>query len=263
MIAETFLAGSVLGIISGLSAGLFGIGGGLFIVPFLAMLFSAHSFHPDLVMIMSVATSLATIMFTSLSSVLAHHRLGSMVWEKVINLSPGIMAGAVIGALVAHFISGGLLRTLFIIYLLYVALQLALQTRPKPGRLTATKNQDRIAAVMIGLLSAILGIGGGTMIVPYLVYFQSSMRNAVAVASACGFPIALAGTISYGVLGWEATHLPAWSFGYIYLPSFFGIVLTSIFTAPYGAKLANTIPAQKLKRYFSILLLVIALKMIW
>lgn len=258
-----FLASLMLGIVSGLFAGLFGIGGGLIIVPVLVLLFTAQGFNAELVMIMSVATSLATIIFTSISSISAHHRLDAVLWDKVYRLGPGIMAGAAIGAVFADFITGDVLRIFFILYLICVAIQLALQTKPRPGRLTLSKHQENLAAVFIGALSAILGIGGGTLIVPYLVYFQTPMRNAVAVASACGLPIAVAGTASYVLLGWNASNLPAWSLGYIYMPVFLGIVLTSIFTAPVGARLANKLPAQQLKRYFSLLLLAMAAKLIW
>lgn len=260
---EVLLASLILGAVAGFFAGLFGIGGGVIIVPALALLFSAHGFDSELVMIMSVATSLATIIFTSVSSVNAHHRLGSVLWDNVFGLGPGIMLGAVFGAVVADVFAAELLRTFFTVYLIYVAGQLALQVKPKPGRLKHSKSLDNSAAVIIGLLSAILGIGGGTLVVPFLVYFQTPMRNAVAVSSACGLPIAVAGTLSYALLGWDALHRPDWSLGYIYLPSFFGIVLTSIFTAPIGAGLANKIPAQQLKRYFSVLLLVMAAKLIW
>lgn len=258
-----FLAGLMLGVVSGLFAGLFGIGGGLIIVPVLALLFSAQGFNPDLVMIMSVATSLATIIFTSIASISAHHRLGSVLWDKVFKLGPGIMLGAAIGAVVADYIAADILRAFFIVYLIVVAIQLALQVKPKPGQLKLSKSLDNLVAVIIGLLSAILGIGGGTLIVPYLVYFQTPMRNAVAISSACGLPIAVAGTASYALLGWNASNLPEGSLGYIYIPSFLGIVLTSVYTAPVGAKLANEIPAQQLKRYFSVLLLAMAAKLIW
>lgn len=260
---EVFSASLLLGVFAGLSAGLFGIGGGLIVVPVLAVLFSAQGFNPERVMIMSVATSLATIIFTSIASVLAHHRLGSVIWEKVTGLGPGIIVGAAVGAVVADQIPADGLRVFFIIYLVYVSVQLALEVKLKSGRLKASRELDNAAAVVIGLLSAILGIGGGTLIVPYLVYFQTPMRNAVAASSACGLPVAVAGTVSYAALGWNAPELPEWSVGYIYLPAFFGIVLTSIFTAPVGAKLANRLPAQKLKRYFSLLLLVMAGKLIW
>jgi uncharacterized membrane protein YfcA len=253
----------MLGAVAGLFAGLFGIGGGLIMVPVLAMLFAEQGFAADNVMIMSVATSLATIILTSIASVIAHHRLGAVIWPKVFRLVPGIMAGSVLGAVIADRISGEILRYLFIVYLLYAALQLALQRKPNAGRRSSPPLLDFYAALVIGSLSAIIGIGGGTLTVPYLVHFQTPIRNAVAVSSACGLPIALAGTVSYVLLGWQAPLLPDWSLGYIYLPSFAGIVLTSVITAPIGAKLAGLIPAQKLKRYFALLLLIIAAKMIW
>jgi uncharacterized membrane protein YfcA len=258
-----FAASMMLGAVAGLFAGLFGIGGGLIMVPVLAMLFAEQGFAADNVMIMSVATSLATIILTSIASVIAHHRLGAVIWPKVFRLVPGIMAGSVLGAVIADRISGEILRYLFIVYLLYAALQLALQRKPNAGRRSSPPLLDFYAALVIGSLSAIIGIGGGTLTVPYLVHFQTPIRNAVAVSSACGLPIALAGTVSYVLLGWQAPLLPDWSLGYIYLPSFAGIVLTSVITAPIGAKLAGLIPAQKLKRYFALLLLIIAAKMIW
>lgn len=260
---EIILDSLLLGAVSGLLAGLFGIGGGLIIVPVLAMLFAAHGFDPGLVMIMAVATSLATIIFTSVSSIYAHHRLGSIMWNKVRRLGPGIMIGAVIGAVIADYVAADALRIFFIVYLIVVAVQLLLQVKPTPGRVNPSANLDRFIAVFIGLLSSILGIGGGTLIVPFLIYFQTQMRNAVAISSACGLPIALAGTASYAFLGQNVPHLPDWSLGYIHFPSFIGIVLTSIFTAPIGARLANSLPAVQLKRYFSVLLLIMAAKLMW
>ncbi|MGR9012738.1 MAG: sulfite exporter TauE/SafE family protein, partial [Gammaproteobacteria bacterium] len=234
-----FLASILLGAVSGLMAGLFGIGGGLVIVPVLAILFAAHGFPTELIMIMSVATSLATIIFTSISSVLAHHRLDSVLWNRVVLLGPGIMVGAALGTMIADHMSGGVLRFMFIIYLLGVGVQMALQLKPKPGQQQPSKEVDLGAAGLIGLLSSLLGIGGGTLTVPFLVHFQMPIRNAVAVASACGLPIAVVGTIGYAILGKDALLLPDWSLGYIYMPSFLGIVLTSIYTAPIGAKLAH------------------------
>jgi uncharacterized membrane protein YfcA len=258
-----FLASVLLGAVAGLMAGLFGIGGGLVIVPVLAMLFAAEGFPSELIMIMSVATSLATIVFTSISSVLAHHRLGSVLWSKVMALGPGIMVGAAVGAVVADYMAGEVLRFLFIIYLLCVGIQMALQLKPKPGQQQPSKQLDLGVAGLIGLFSSLLGIGGGTLIVPFLVHFQVPMRNAVAIASACGLPIALVGTIVYALLGWDALQLPDWSLGYIYIPSFLGILLTSMFTAPIGAKLTHKLPAEQLKRYFSLLLFLMAVKLMW
>jgi uncharacterized membrane protein YfcA len=258
-----FLASVLLGATAGLIAGLFGIGGGLIIVPTLALLFAMQGFPAELVMIMSVATSLATIIFTSVFSVIAHHRLNSIMWDRVLALGPGIMIGAAVGSVIADLISGSILRFMFILYLLGVAIQMALQLKPKLGMQPPSKQLDMSASGIIGLLSSLLGIGGGTLIVPFLVYFQTPMRNAVAIASACGMPIAVVGTIGYALLGRNALQLPDWSLGYIYLPSFLGIVLASTHTAPIGAKLAYKLPAEKLKRYFSLLLFVMAAKLIW
>lgn len=258
-----FAASMMLGAVAGLFAGLFGIGGGLIMVPVLAMLFAEQGFAADNVMIMSVATSLATIILTSMASVIAHHRLGAVIWDKVFRLAPGIMAGSALGAVIADRISGGTLRYIFIVYLVCAALQLALQRKPDAGRTSSRRLWDFCAALVIGGLSAIIGIGGGTLTVPYLVHFQTPIRKAVAVSSACGLPIAVAGTVSYVLLGLKAPLLPEWSLGYIYLPSFAGIVLASVITAPLGAKLTGLLPAQKLKRYFALLLLIMAAKMIW
>jgi uncharacterized membrane protein YfcA len=244
-------------------AGLFGIGGGLVIVPVLVILFTAQGFPAELVMLMAVATSLATIILTAIASVLAHHRLGSVVWAKVLRLSPGIMVGAALGAVVAKHISADTLRYILAIFLLCVAIQMALQVKPKPDHIKQSKALDFLVANIIGLLSSIVGIGGGTLTVPYLVRGQMLMRNAVAVSSACGLPIALAGTVSYALLGWNTLYLPEWSLGYVYLPVFLGTGLSSIATAPIGAKLAHKLPAVKLKRYFSLLLFVMAAKLMW
>lgn len=232
-------------------------------MPVLTFLFSAQGFAPELVMIMSVATSLATIIFTSIASMIAHHRLNSVLWGRVFKLGPGIVLGSAIGAAVADYIASDLLRIVFIVYLICVAVQLAMQFRPRPGRLSPSKPLDNSVAIIIGLTSTLLGIGGGTLTVPYLVYFQTPMRNAVAVASACGLPIAVTGTLSYAILGGNALWLPEWSLGYVHIPSFLGIVLASMATAPVGARLANTLPAEQLKRYFSVLLFIMAAKMIW
>ncbi len=257
-----FLLSIAVGLVTGILAGLFGIGGGLVIVPVLILVFTEHGFPSELVMIMAVATSLATIIFTGLSAVLAHHRFGAVWWQRVFRLVPSIMMGSVIGAVIADRIDAHVLRILFVVFLLYVGVQMALQFQPKPGGVKESKILDSLVSLLIGVLSAIVGIGGGTITVPYLVSCRAPMKNAVAISSACGVPIAIAGTISYAVLGWH-TVVPEWSLGYVYLPSFLGIGLSSVFTAPIGARLAHKLPAQKLKRYFSVLIFLMAFKLIW
>lgn len=260
---EIFYASLLLGMITGLLAGLFGVGGGSVIVPVLAILFTAHGFPAELVMVMAVATSLAAIILTAVSSIVAHHRLGSVLWDKVVRLTPGILLGSILGAIVAEFISAQALRYIVAFFLFYMGLQIALQVKPKPGSTTQSKIMDHCAGMTIGVVSAIIGIGGGSLTVPYLVKGNMPMRNAVAIGSACGLPLAVAGTVSYALLGLKAVYLPEWSLGYVYLPAFLGTSLSSIFTAPLGAKLAHSLPAAKLKRYFSLLLFIMAAKMLW
>lgn len=260
---DIFLASVLLGIVTGVLAGLFGIGGGLVIVPVLVFLFTASGFPAELVMIMAVASSLAAIILTAISSLLAHHRLGSLIWAKVFSLTPGIILGSAAGAVIAKQISVDGLRLILVLFLLYTGIQMALQIKPKAGAAKHSKFLDAIAGVVIGLMSAIVGIGGGTLTVPYLVHGQLAMRQAVAISSACGLPIAIVGTVTYVLLGWHDARLPEWSLGYVYLPSFLGVSLSSIFTAPIGAKLAHKLPAATLKRYFSILLFIMAAKLLW
>lgn len=258
-----FLVCILLGMITGVLAGLFGIGGGLVIVPVLAILFSAQGFSAELVMLMAVASSLATIIFTAISSVLAHHRLGSVLWARVRSLSPAIMLGAALGAMVAKHISADYLRLILVAFLLYVGTVMALQIKPKTGVAQQSNTLDALVGTVIGFVSSIVGIGGGTLTVPYLLRGQVLMRQAVAISSACGLPIALVGTVSYMLLGWQDSRLPEWSIGYVYLPAFLGTGLSSIFTAPLGAKLAHKLPTATLKRYFSLLLFIMAAKLLW
>lgn len=258
---EIFLASLLLGLFAGIAAGLFGIGGGALIVPVLAWLLQAKGFNPEHLMLIAVATSLATAIFTSLASVRTHHQLGNIVWQRAMHLAPSVLLGAAGGAVLAEYISGDLLRWCFICYLLYTSAQMALPRKAKATVNSAKPYLDYPIGLLIGILSAILGIGGGTMTVPYLVGNGVLMKNAVATSSACAVPIALSAAASYALLGWQDNQLTTGSFGYIYLPSFAGIVLTSIFTAPVGAKWAHRLPAEKLKRYFSVVLFALAIKM--
>lgn len=259
---ELFLFSMLLGAIAGLLAGLFGLGGGVVIVPALVWLFSSYHFPAERIMILAIATSLATIIPTSISSIIMHQKLGNILWDKVFRLIPGILIGAGIGAFIADTIDAELLRRFFIAYLIYVGFRMALQKNTN-SQLKKPKNWlDYIAGNGIGILSSLLGIGGGTLTVPYLVSRQIAMKNAVAVSSTCGLSIAISGTLVYTFLGWNQPFLPEWSLGYVYLPALCGIISCSILTAPIGAKLASKLPAKQLKRYFSIVIFLIAFKML-
>jgi uncharacterized membrane protein YfcA len=252
------------GSLAGVLSGLFGIGGGVVIVPFLVWFFSIRGFPPDAVMIMAVATSLATIVVTSVSAVYAHHRLGAVRWDTVFRLAPGILTGSVIGSIIAGQLPAHWFKLIFALFLLYVAARLLIDARTKDGKGPELRRWLYSAAGLgIGAVSSILGIGGGTLSVPFLVKCRFPIRNAVAISSACGFPIAVAGSLTYIALGWERPTLPAWSLGYVYLPAFAGIVTTSIPFAPIGAKLAHRLPTRKLRRMFGIVVFVVGGKLLW
>jgi len=261
---EISLLSMLLGLVAGLLAGLFGLGGGVIIVPVLVLIFSSHNFPESMVMIVAIATSLSTIIFTSVASILTHHKLGAIKWGSVKRLGPGILLGASFGAVVADYIAADVLKYCFVVYLLYVSIKMAWPQKNEAKADRKIRSRvDYLMGLMIGFLSSILGIGGGTLTVPYLLSRKLVMKNAVAVSSVCGLPIAVSSTVSYIMLGWNVDLLPEWSLGYIYLPALAGIIICSVITAPIGAKLANRLPAKKIKRYFSIVLFLIAIKMIW
>ncbi len=259
---ESFLICLLFGVFSGLLAGLFGIGGGIVLVPFFVWLFESREIDENLLMVMAIATSLATIVMTSMAAIMAHHRLGGVLWDKVFDLLPGILLGTVTGAVLADFLPHVGLRTLFAGFLFYVAWNMG----KAADSITEMRREDtvcyRFAGYYIGFLSAILGIGGGTITVPLMIKKGMPMRYAVAVSSACGLPIALMGTLSYAILGWRTGDISSGFLGYVYLPAFFGIIASSLLTAPIGARLAHKLPTRTLKRYFSILLCVVAFKLL-
>ncbi|MCQ8105816.1 sulfite exporter TauE/SafE family protein [Methylomonas sp. SURF-2] len=258
---EIFFASLLLGAFAGIAAGLFGIGGGALIVPVLVWLFRLQQFDPEQIMLLAVATSLATAIFTSMASVRSHYLLGNIDSRRALRLAPTMLLGASGGAVLAELFNADMLRWFFVSYLLYTCGQLLRPPKTVSSPHSAKTYLDYPMSLLIGILSAILGIGGGTMTVPYLAGNGLIMKKAVATSSACAIPIALAGAASYAILGWRDDHLPNGSLGYLYLPAFAGIVLTSVFTAPIGARLAHRLPAQRLKRYFAIVLFLIAIKM--
>lgn len=260
---EAFLFYLAVGCLAGVLSGLFGVGGGIVIVPLLATAFPAQGFAEERVMVMAVATSLATIVVTSISAVIAHHRRGAVQWLWVWRLAPGILFGAAAGAMLAADLPGRVLKLAFAVFLLFVAARLLLAENRFNGVARVSPVVNTGAGFCIGLLSAIIGIGGGTLTVPYLVRCQVRMQSAVATSSACGLPIALAGMLTYLFLGLHQADLPPLSYGYIYLPAFAGIALCSALFAPLGAKLAHRLPAVALKRWFAVLLVLVSGRLLY
>jgi len=256
----TFMLYLVLGAVAGFVAGLFGIGGGLLIVPVLIFSFAAQGMAPEVLTHAAVATSLGTIVFTSIASVRAHHRKGAVCWNLFPSLSVGIIVGALGGVWIADALSGPMLQLLFGCFTLGVAIQMAFDLRPQAGGREPGRAELVAAGGGVGCASAIFGIGGGTLTVPYLHWRRLSMQQAVATSAACGLPIALVGALGNIWTGWGEQAMPAWHLGYIYLPALVGIVLTSAFAARYGARLAHSLPQRQLKRIFALLLALVGVR---
>lgn len=244
----------VLGAIAGILAGLFGVGGGIIIVPVLVFSFTAQGFAPEVLTHLAVGTSLATIVFTSINSIREHNRRGAVQWNLFVWLAPGILAGAAVGGVTAALIQGPILQKIIGVFAICVALQLALNLTPKNPRPLPKRPELVAAGGIIGWASAIFGIGGGSVTVPFLVWRSVSIQQAVATSAACGFPIAFAGAVVFMSTGWHESHLPEWSLGFVYLPAVLGIALTSMFFARFGARLAHRLPPLLLKRLFALLL---------
>ena len=258
----TLLIYSMVGAVVGILAGLFGIGGGLIIVPMLIYVFSLQHIPNELTMHLALATSLASIIFTSISSFLAHHKRGAVHWDVVKKIVIGILTGTFLGSCIASGLSTNFLKIFFVIFLYFVATQLLLNKKPKPGReLPGTPGMFGTGNI-IGVFSSLVGIGGGTLSVPFMLWCNINAHHAIGTSAAIGLPIAVAGTVGYIFNGWNIPNLPPYSLGYVYLPALFGIAAVSVFTAPLGVKLAHSLPVDRLKRIFSILLYVVATKML-
>lgn len=249
------------GAIAGVMAGLLGVGGGLIIVPTLLWSFNRLDIATDHTMQVAVGTSLATIIITSLSSMIAHHRRSAILWGTVRDLTPGILVGAIFGAIVADYLPTQILQLLFAAFVLLVALQMMLGKAASPHRQLPGDRAMKAVGSAIGSLSAVIGIGGGSLTVPFLAYCNINMQKAVATSSACGLPIAIAGSIGFAITGLNESGLPAWSSGYVYWPAFAGITVASALFAPLGARLAHALPVAILKQVFGVLMLLMGIKM--
>lgn len=251
-----------LGAVAGLFAGLFGVGGGIVIVPTLTLLFTAQHLPAAIILHLSLGTSLATIMFTSISSLHAHHGKGAVNWQVFRRITPGILAGTLFGSWVAAQLSSQFLRIFFVTFLYYVATQMLLNRRPKPSRQLPGTGGLIGVGTLIGGISSLVGIGGGSMSVPFLVWCNVAMHSAIGTSAAIGFPIALAGAVGYVANGLAVSDLPPLALGFVYLPALVGISVASIITAPIGARLAHSLPVTRLKKIFALFLIALSTKML-
>ena len=255
---------AVLGVATGFLAGLLGIGGGMLMVPFITIIMSNRGVAPDLAVKMAIATSMATIIFTSISSVWAHHKRGAVRWDIVKRLAPGIVVGSLAGSLgVFAMLKGSFLAIFFGLFVGFSATQMFLDKKPKPARQLPGTGGLLTAGGLIGFLSGLVGAGGAFISVPFMTWCNVAIRNAVATSAALGFPIALANVIGYIISGQTVQNLPAGAFGYIWLPALGVIAVCSFLVAPQGAKAAHALPVGKLKRIFASVLYLLAAYMLY
>jgi uncharacterized membrane protein YfcA len=252
-----------LGCITGFLAGLLGVGGGAMLVPFMTMLMSFKGMPEQHVVKMAIATSLATICFTSVSSVRAHHQRGAVRWPLVRLLAPGIMLGALVGAQIAKMLPSKVLALLFAVFIGFSATQMFGDRKPRPTRQLPQGVGLFAAGGLIGGLSSLVGAGGAFISVPFMVACNLPIINAVATSAALGFPIALAGTVGYIVAGWPLQGMPSGTLGFLYLPALLTLAAASVVAAPLGARAAHRLNVQQLRRVFACLLFGLAAYMLY
>ena len=253
----------LLGSLTGFLAGLLGIGGSLVMVPMLTWVLARQGVGPEFIVHTAIATSLATICFSSLSSVRAHHRIGAVRWPIVWALTPGILLGAYLGALLSTHLNSRLLGLVFGGFLFFSAFQMLANLKPKAARTLPATPGMLGAGGVIGGVSGLIGGGGGFISVPFMTWCSVPIHNAVATSAALGFPIALAGTLGYIINGWNTPNLPPLTLGFVYLPALLVIAVASVSTAPLGAKVAHQLNVQLLKRAFASLLMVLGTLMLY
>ncbi len=259
---EWWLAYLVIGLAVGFFAGLLGIGGGAVMVPMLVFVFDAQGLPADHIMHIALGTAMATIMFTSVASMRAHHAHGAVDWSIARAMAPGILFGAFFAALLAGFIPTRPLAVMFTALVFYAATQILFDLRPKRTRELPGPSGLFVAGATIGGVSSLLAAGGAFLCIPFLAWCSVPLRRAIGTATAVGLPIAIAGTLAYLLQGLRVAGLPEASVGYVYLPALALIVVMSMAAAPLGARVAHRVPIKRLRVVFAILLYALATRML-
>ena len=251
------------GAVAGVLAGLLGVGGGIVIVPMLVTVLPMLDVPAVHVQHLALGTSLASIVITSVSSTRSQHRRGAVHWDIVKRITPGILVGTFVGSLIASWLPMGFLRGFFVCFLFFVAAQMLSNYRPPASREMPGLRGTMAVGSGIGMVSSFVGIGGGTLSVPFMTFCNVPVHEAVGTSSAIGFPIAVAGTLGYIVGGWGRPDLPELTLGYVHLWALLGLASASFFTAPIGVRLSHALPTAKLKKVFAIFLIIMAVRMLW
>ena len=252
----------LLGTFSGVLAGLFGIGGGIIIIPTFFYVFSFLGFADQILSHMVLGSSLGVIVFSSLSSTFSHNSKGAVNWELIKVVAPSIIIGSGLGGITAGLLESNVLQGLVALFLVVASIQLIFEFPPPPQNPRTNLVGPVIAGGGIGWLSGVFGIGGGIFSVPYFYHRGLKMMNAIGTSAACGIPIALAGSISYIVIGYDNINLPNNSFGFIYLPATIIVGLTSSLTAKFGVNIAHRMKQKKLRIGFAFLVMIMALNLL-
>jgi uncharacterized membrane protein YfcA len=260
---EFILACLLLGTVAGFLAGLLGIGGGALLVPMLVSLFERLHVTPDHILHLALGTSMAAIVVSAAISLRTHHAHGAVDWPTVRRMTIGVLAGTLLGTFIARQISTQALSLIFAVFISYVALTMLIGFRPQPSRQLPGPGGLMAAGGGIGVVSALVAIGGGALTVPFLTWCNRDIRQAIGTSAALGLPIALGGTAGYLYNGWGVDNLPPQVLGYVHLPALVAIVAASLITTPFGARAAHRLPVQLIRRLFSLLLVALAARMLW
>jgi uncharacterized protein len=260
---EWWIVYLLMGLFVGFFAGLLGIGGGLILVTLMVYLFTLQGFPADRLLHLALGTSIASIVFTSISSLRAHHKHGAVRWDILRMAVPGLVVGTLLGTVVADLLQSKYLAIFFVIFVYYSAAQMFANVKPKPTRQLPGKAGMIAVSLIIGVVSSLVGVGGGVMTIPLMNLCNVPMRQAIGTSAALGLPIAVAGTAGFIATGWGKDHLPALSVGYVYLPALVGIVIGTFITVPRGAKMAHSMPVTRLTKIFAVILFILATKMLW
>jgi len=258
-----WLAYLALGLVVGFFAGMFGVGGGVIIVPLLVFLFTAQHFQTERVLHLALGTSLASIVFTNLSSMRAHHLRGVVRWDIVRVAAPAIVVGTFVGTLSADRMSSRYLAIIFTVFVFFSSLQMWQDRRPRGTRTLPGTLGLSTAGLVVGALCSLVGVGGGILVIPLMTLCDVPMINAIGTSAALGLPISVGGALGYMITGLGQTELPPLSLGYVYFPALVGLVLGSLVTVPFGAHAAHRIQVIVLRRLFAIVLFFLATKMLW
>jgi uncharacterized protein len=254
----------LMGVATGFLAGLLGIGGGMIQVPFLTVMLSNRGVQSEMALKMAIATGMATIAFTSLSSLRAHHARGAVRWDIARAMAPGILVGGLAAGIGAFaLLKGPTLGLLFALFLGYSATQMLIDRKPRAARQLPGVFGQAAVGSGIGLLAGIVGAGGAFMSVPFMLWCNVPIHHAVGTAAALGFPIAFAGTLGYLVSGWSLPAPLPGAFGYLYLPALVIVSLASVSLAPLGARTAHAMDTKQFRRIFAMLLYAVAAYMGW